>query len=108
MKFKPLKFKFKFKKENIRNIQKRIPSIIARHFSTIVLSGAVLFLLIGLYYFYQNVYILTKADYEASVTVRKVDTELFQEILEFIEQSNKSNSGDISNPFGVVTTEIIE
>ena len=75
----------KLKKEDIERIRKTFPIFLAKHFTIIFLSGAVLALLVGIYYFYQNVYVLTSEDYSVFVSVRKVNTAVFEDVLGFIE-----------------------
>lgn len=91
--------KFKFKKEDIGRIQKTMPSILVRHFAAVVLAGSVLALLAGLYYFYQDVYVLTREDYKVFVTVREVNIKLLQDVISFIDQNSTNTYNTPPNPF---------
>lgn len=71
-------------------ILKYFPIIFARHIRLIFLSGAIIVLAFGLLIFYKNAYLVAKvADIEVFVSVKKVNTELFNEMLQYIEDQNK-------------------
>lgn len=99
MNLKAPKLKFKFKKEDAGNMWKKLPLIAMRHVMAVVLAGAVFSLLAGMYYFYRSAYVLTQEEHEAFVSVREVNTKLFQSTLEFIEDNQTSVSSNVSNPF---------
>ncbi|MEX0877766.1 MAG: hypothetical protein WDZ40_02815 [Candidatus Spechtbacterales bacterium] len=98
MQFKSLKFKLK--KEDIERVEKTLPVFLAKHFTVIFLFGAVLALLIGSYYFYQNVYVLTGEDYSVFVSVKKVNMSVFEDVLSFIENRRTGSvNSSVPDPF---------
>jgi len=71
-------------------VLKYFPVIFARHMRLIFLSGAVIALAFGLFLFYRNAYLVAKGTgIEVFVSIKKVNIELFDEMLQYIEDQNK-------------------
>ena len=71
-------------------VLKYFPVIFARHMRLIFLGGAIIALALGSLLFYRNAYLVAKVtDIEVFVSVKKVNTELFGEILQYVEDQNK-------------------
>lgn len=85
---------------NLRDFTRRFPIIFARHSWIIFFTGAGIALIFGFFIFWQSAYLIVASDYEVFVSVRKINTKLYQEALEFIEEQKEFHGNLPSyNPF---------
>ena len=80
---------------------KAFPLFFVRSSWLILLGGVLVAILLGLFIFYQNSYLVVQDTYEAFISVKKINKTLYQEALDFIEiQKTPENSQLPSeNPF---------
>ena len=87
-------------KENLPALFKKLPALFSKHFSYVVLVGAILALLFGGYFFYRDAWQVTNDSYDVFVTVRKVNTRLFEDAKAYLELNNTySGSLPSGSPF---------
>lgn len=77
------------------------PVFFVRSVWAILLGGVLAAILLGLFIFYQNSYLVTRDTYEAFVSVKKINKTLYQKALDFIEIQQTPENSQIpsENPF---------
>lgn len=80
---------------------KAFPLFFVRSVWFVLLGGVLVAILLGLFIFYQNSYLVVQDTYEAFVSVKKINKTLYQEALDFIEIQQTSENSRIpsENPF---------
>jgi len=80
---------------------KAFPVFFVRSAWLILLVGLFAAILLGLFIFYQNSYLVAQDNYEAFVSVKKINKTLYQKALDFIEIQQTPENSQIpsANPF---------
>ena len=87
-------------KNKFIDIIEYLPVYIHKYHKAILLGGLILFLIIGVWIFYSDVYLTVQDTYNPFVTVRKINFSLIQNALNYIkEQSAVSGGVPRTNPF---------